>query len=47
MILEGRPYGKDYMRTSGKPMRKFLGQEGGKARAIPENSRVATRVSAA
>jgi hypothetical protein len=46
MILEGRPYGKDGLRTSLRKCGHSLASSGGKAGAIAENSRVASSLAA-
>jgi hypothetical protein len=46
VILEGRPYGKEGLRTSSSRCAHSLACNGGKAGAIAENSRVATRLAA-
>jgi hypothetical protein len=46
VILEGRHYGKESARTSKSRCVHSLASNGGKARVIAENSRVASRLAA-
>jgi hypothetical protein len=46
VILDGRPYGKEVARTSESRCVHSLASNGGKARAIAENSSVASGLAA-